>query len=61
MVGGVVYYSSLQEIPFTHRRHAILISVEMEKELGKSAFEQVIFFGPPPPPLDLQNGNINMQ
>jgi hypothetical protein len=28
---GIVYYSSLQEVPYTHRRHAIIVSEDTEK------------------------------
>ena len=39
--GVVVWLASRQEIPYTHRRHAVLISQETEKSLGIQAFEQV--------------------
>lgn len=39
--GGVVYFSSLQEIPYTKRRHAILISPESEMQLGEATWQQI--------------------
>ena len=39
--GSVVWYSSRQEIPFTHRMHAILVTTEMERQLGESTFAQI--------------------
>ncbi|KAK9843741.1 hypothetical protein WJX81_004553 [Elliptochloris bilobata] len=36
----VSYVRSRQEVPYTHRRHAIFISVEAEKRLGEAAFQQ---------------------
>lgn len=39
--GSVVWYSSREEIPFTHRMHAILVTTEMERQLGESTFAQI--------------------
>ena len=39
--GAVVWVSSRQQVPYTHRMHAILISPEDEKEMGAAAFKQV--------------------
>lgn len=39
---GLVFWMSRREtIPYTHRRHAILISIQTERQLGKMLFEQV--------------------
>ena len=39
--GSVVWYSSREEIPFSHRMHAILITTDMERQLGESTFAQI--------------------
>ena len=39
--GSAVWYASREEIPFTHRMHAILITTGMERELGESTFKQI--------------------
>jgi hypothetical protein len=36
-----VWYSSREEIPYTHRMHSILISLPMEQELGEETYKQV--------------------
>lgn len=41
-LGGVVYFGSLQEIPYTHRRHSVLVSPAQELALGRQAFAQVL-------------------
>ena len=40
--GGIIYLVSLEEIPYTKRRHSILVSASTERALGDSAFEQVV-------------------
>ena len=39
--GTVVYFSSLETVPYTQRRHAILISTSMERALGEATFAQI--------------------
>jgi metalloendopeptidase OMA1, mitochondrial len=39
--GSAVWYSSREEIPFTHRMHAILVTTDMERQLGEQAFAQI--------------------
>ena len=41
--GVVAYYRSLQEVPFTHRRHSIWISPSYEISLGQTLFDNVSF------------------
>ena len=41
-LGSIFYVNSLQEVPYTHRRHAVWLSADMERALGKAAFEQVL-------------------
>uniref|UniRef100_A0A0D6R2P1 Peptidase M48 domain-containing protein n=1 Tax=Araucaria cunninghamii TaxID=56994 RepID=A0A0D6R2P1_ARACU len=36
-----IYYSNLETVPYSHRKHCILISREMEKQLGESQFEEL--------------------
>ncbi|GAB4823202.1 hypothetical protein N2152v2_010248 [Parachlorella kessleri] len=38
----VVWYSSRQEVPYTGRKHSVLVSSEMEQELGLETFKQVV-------------------
>ena len=40
-LGSIFYVNSLQEVPYTHRKHAVWLSADMERALGKAAFEQV--------------------
>ena len=37
-----VYVSSRQEIPYTHRHHAVLVDIETEKMLGEETFRQIL-------------------
>ena len=39
---AAVYISSRQEIPYTHRHHAILVDIETEKKLGEDTFRQIL-------------------
>ena len=39
---AVVYVSSRQEIPYTHRYHSVLVDVETEKMLGEQTFRQIL-------------------
>lgn len=39
---GAVWWLSLQEVPYTGRRHAMLVPVSTEKALGQAAFDQVM-------------------
>jgi predicted Zn-dependent protease len=39
---AAVYISSRQEIPYTHRHHAILVDVDTEKKLGEETFRQIL-------------------
>ncbi len=41
--GGVAifYFTHLEDVPYTHRRHAVFVSPETEKVLGLQTFEQV--------------------
>ena len=39
---AAVYISSRQEVPYTHRHHAILVDVETEKKLGEETFRQIL-------------------
>lgn len=40
---GVVYYTHLEVIPYTKRRHFILLSPEYERKLGSQMYKQVRF------------------
>jgi hypothetical protein len=42
--GGFIifYYTHREEIPYTHRRHAVFVSPETEKMLGLQTFQQVL-------------------
>ncbi len=40
-IGVVVYVTHLEEVPYTHRRHFVLVSPELEKSLGIAQFQQV--------------------
>jgi hypothetical protein len=39
-----VYFTHLQTVPYTHRKHFVLISPDMEKSLGEAEFDNVSFF-----------------
>ena len=39
---GIIYISSRQEIPYTHRYHSVLVDVETEKLLGEQTFKQIL-------------------
>jgi hypothetical protein len=41
-----VYFTHLQTVPYTHRKHFVLISPDMEKSLGEAEFDNVSFFSP---------------
>jgi hypothetical protein len=41
--GGIFYYNSLEEVPYTHRWHPVFISIRTERMMGQSAFQQVHF------------------
>lgn len=40
--GTIIYFSSLQEIPYSKRKHSILIDVDTERQMGAETFEQVL-------------------
>ncbi|PSC68549.1 Pentatricopeptide repeat-containing mitochondrial [Micractinium conductrix] len=40
--GAVVWVSSQQEVPYTGRKHAIMVGPESELDLGREAFQQVL-------------------
>jgi hypothetical protein len=40
--GGVVYYSSRETVPYTGRKHSILVSRDLERKLGESTFAQIV-------------------
>ena len=40
-LGGVYYVTHQQEVPYTHRKHAIFVSPQTEIQLGVQTFEQV--------------------
>ena len=40
-LGGIYYVNHLQEVPYTHRKHAIFVSPQTEIQLGVQTFEQV--------------------
>lgn len=46
----VVWWASRQEVPYTHRMHAILIPARIEIAAGIRAFQEVPRKSPPPPP-----------
>ena len=39
--GTVVYISSREEVPYTGRKHAILVSTSLERALGETTFDQI--------------------
>eukprot|EP00884_Botryococcus_braunii_P009502 jgi/Botrbrau1/18553/Bobra.0367s0004.2 len=39
--GGIFYYNSLEEVPYTHRWHPVFISIRTERMMGQSAFQQL--------------------
>lgn len=41
-VVGYVYYSNRQEIPYSHRKHLVLVSPATAQELGKRAFHELL-------------------
>jgi len=36
-----VYFSNLETVPYSHRKHFVLISDEMEKKIGENQFEEM--------------------
>lgn len=36
-----IYYTNLQVVPYTHRKHFVLISPELERQLGEQEFARV--------------------
>jgi len=40
--GSVVYYTSRETVPYTQRRHSILVSQDLEKQLGEATFAQIV-------------------
>lgn len=36
-----VYFSNLETVPYSHRKHFVLISDEMERKIGENQFEQM--------------------
>ncbi|KAI8474498.1 MAG: peptidase family M48-domain-containing protein [Monoraphidium minutum] len=42
VVGGAYYFRSLEEVPYTHRRHAIFISPATEAQLGEQLWGETI-------------------
>ena len=40
--GGAVYYGNMEEVPYTLRKHSILVSKELEISLGESTFAQIV-------------------
>ena len=40
-LGALYYVTHQQEVPYTHRKHAIFVSPETEIQLGVQTFEQV--------------------
>lgn len=40
-VALVVYVTHLEEVPYTHRKHFVLVSPSFEKALGIQQFQQV--------------------
>lgn len=41
-----IYFTNLQTVPYTHRRHVVLIGPELERKLGEQEFESVKFSVP---------------
>ena len=41
VAGGFVYFGNQQEVPYTGRKHLMLVPLEIEKSLGQSTFEMV--------------------
>ena len=39
--GGVYYVTHIETVPYTHRRHAVLVSAATERSLGAQTFKQV--------------------
>lgn len=39
--GFGIYVSGLETVPYTKRRHSLLISIAREREFGSQTFEQV--------------------
>ena len=39
--GGVYYVTHIETVPYTHRRHAVLVSPATERHLGTQTFKQV--------------------
>lgn len=40
--GGAIYYvAHIETVPYTHRRHAVLVSPATERALGAEVFKQV--------------------
>ena len=39
--GGVYYVAHIETVPYTHRRHAVLVSPATERSLGAQTFKQV--------------------
>ena len=42
--GTLFYITHLQEVPYTHRKHAIFVSPQTEIALGLQTFQQVLHF-----------------
>ncbi|CAM6128675.1 unnamed protein product [Calypogeia fissa] len=44
IVGGVlvIYYAHLEVVPYTHRKHVVLISPRLEKAIGDQSFEMLM-------------------
>jgi hypothetical protein len=40
-VSAYTYYSNLQTVPYTHRRHFVLIGPSLEQSLGEQEFSNV--------------------
>lgn len=40
-LGSIYYVTHLQEVPYTHRKHAIFVSPQTEIQLGVQTFEEV--------------------
>ena len=39
--GGIYYVTHIETVPYTHRRHAVLVSPATERSLGSQTFKQV--------------------
>ncbi|GBG67294.1 hypothetical protein CBR_g433 [Chara braunii] len=39
--GGYVYYTHLEEVPYTNRRHFVLVSPQTERMLGENEFKNI--------------------